>query len=235
MRRNFSFLFISLITNGSLLTPQRGLELWEAGLDELSISLDFLDQRHDRGRGIPGLTDHILSVVPELKAAGVNLCINVVIKKENFRETPQILLKAAEMGIKVSFSTYNCWRTENDFHMIGREDLPALEEVIVRLKRLKRSLGNLTSGDYYLDGIPAFFAHKAAAGCTAGLNWVQVTPDGMIKRCSDKPPVCHFDEWERHIFKRTDCNRCWYSCRGAAQEPWTVKRFLEMARDALFA
>ena len=75
LRRNFGFLHISLITNGSLLTMEKGVELWEAGLDELSISLDYLDGRHDAGRGLSGLTRHIIAVAPELAAAGVDLSL----------------------------------------------------------------------------------------------------------------------------------------------------------------
>jgi MoaA/NifB/PqqE/SkfB family radical SAM enzyme len=233
LRRNFSFLFISLITNGSLLTLNRGLELWEAGLDELSISLDYLDERHDEERGLPGLVAHIFSVAPRLRAAGVNMCFNVVIKGGNYRNIPQILQRAAEMGIKISLSTYNCWRIGNEVHMIGEDDWVALTEMIEQVKRLKDHIGHLTTGEYYLDRIPQFFRERSIPGCTAGLNWIQVTPDGMIKRCSDHPVAGHFSAWRKGFFRQTLCDRCWYSCRGAAQEPWTVNRFLEMSREAL--
>ncbi len=233
LRQSFRFLHISLITNGMLLTPERGVELWEAGLDELSISFDYLDERHDRDRRLPGLSAHIHSLVPSLVRHGVNLCFNVVIKRGNYREIPQIVKNAASMGVKVSLSTYNGWRVHNEAHMIRRDELAALEKVVRELKRLKTRLGNVTTSEYYLDRIPEFFARKGVPGCTAGLNWIQVTPDGKIKRCSDHPPVGDFSGWHRRAFCQTHCDRCWYSCRGAAQEPWTVKRFREMAREAL--
>lgn len=231
LRQNFGFLFISLITNGWLLTYQRGLELWEAGLDELSISLDYLDERHDEGRNLAGLSEHILQTTPQLTDAGVNLCFNVVIKKGNFRVIPQIVLRAAEVGAKVSLSTYNGWRIGNDNHMIDKDQLPALKEVISELKVLRKELGNITTGDYYLDRIPVFFEKKGIPGCTAGINWVQVTPDGMIKRCSDHEVACHFSEWQKSFFAPTECDRCWYSCRGAAQESWTLGRLFENAQN----
>ena len=233
LRQNFGFLFVSLITNGALLTLERGLELWEAGLDELSISLDYLDERHDRERGLPGLAAHVLSVAPQLKAEGVNLCFNVVIKSGNYREIPQVLERTAKMGIKTSLSTYNCWRIGNENHMIGSDEVAKLTEMIQEVKRLKNHFGYVTTGEYYLDRIPEFFKNRGISGCTAGLNWIQVTPDGMIKRCSDDPVAGHFTEWHKGFFEPTQCNRCWYSCRGAAQEPWTVKRFVEMSREAL--
>jgi MoaA/NifB/PqqE/SkfB family radical SAM enzyme len=235
LRRNFGFLHLSLITNGALLTREKGLELWEAGLDELSISLDYLDGRHDEGRGLPGLTEHIVAVAPALKAAGVNLCFNLVLKRGNYREAPQIVRACAGMGIKVSVSTYNCWRTNNRSHMIEKDEVGVLAGVIEELKELKRTLGNLTTSPSYLERIPEFFEKKDIPGCTAGLNWIQVTPEGMIKRCSDHPAAVHFSEWREGYFEPTSCGSCWYSCRGAAQEPWSLKRFLELSREALTA
>jgi MoaA/NifB/PqqE/SkfB family radical SAM enzyme len=235
LRQSLGFVNISLITNGLLLTREKGLELWQAGLDELSISLDYLDERHDEGRGLRGLTRHIITVAPELTAAGVNLCFNLVIKSGNYREAPRIVRECSGMGIKVSVSTYNCWRTNNPSHMIEQDELRALADVIEELKDVKRTLGNLTSSYSYLEKIPEFFEKKSIPGCTAGLNWVQVTPDGMIKRCSDHPVAVHFSQWQEGFFRPTDCGRCWYSCRGAAQEPWTLERFLEMSKEAIAA
>jgi MoaA/NifB/PqqE/SkfB family radical SAM enzyme len=233
LRRNFGFLHISLITNGSLLTKEKGLELWEAGLDELAISLDYLDSRHDAARGLPGLTRHIITVATELAAAGVDASFNLVMKSGNYKEVPQIVRECAGMGIKVSISTYNCWRTNNGIHMIEEDELRVLANVIEELKELKRTLGNPTSSHLYLERIPDFFEKKNIPGCTAGLNWIQVTPDGMIKRCSDHPVAVHFSEWRERFFEPTDCGRCWYGCRGGAQEPWSLKRFIEKSKDAL--
>ncbi len=233
LRKNFGFLYISLITNGMLLTYKRGLRLWDAGLNELSISLDYLDKRHDDTRKLPGLTAHILEIAPQLARAGVDMCFNVVIKKGNLEEVPNIIEWAAERGIKVSLSTYNWWRTNNKKHVVGQEQKEDLLRLISRIKELKNRLGNVVTSDYYLDRIPLFFEKGGVPGCTAGLNWVQVTPDGMIKRCSDHPVACHFTEWKNDFFSPTECDRCWYSCRGAAQEPWTFARFFREANGAL--
>jgi hypothetical protein len=163
----------------------------------------------------------------------VDLCFNMVLKRGNYQEVPRFLRECAAMGIKVSLSTYNCWRTNNRIHMIEKDELQVLQGVIEELKDLKKTQGNLTSSLFYLERVTEFFETCAIDGCTAGLNWVQLTPDGMIKRCSDHPVAVHFSEWHEKMFQPTACRRCWYSCRGAAQEPWSLKRFIEMSRDAL--
>lgn len=212
---------------------EKGLELCEAGLDELSISMDYLDGRHDEGRGLSGLTKHIIDVAPKLAAAGVDVGFNVVMKSSNYKEVPQMARECAAMGIKVSVSAYNCWRTNNRLHMIEKRELPALTDVIEELKQLKGTLGAPVNSLSYLEKIPEFFEKEGIPGCTAGLNWIQVTPDGMIKRCSDHPVAAHFSEWRDRFFEPTDCGRCWYGCRGGAQEPWSIKRFVENAKSAL--
>ena len=156
-------------------------------------------------------------------------------KRGNYREVPHIVRKCAGMGIKVSVSTYNCWRTNNRSHMIDKTELRVLANVIEELKELKRTLGNLTNSYLYLEGMLDFFEKENVPACTAGLNWIQVAPDGMIKRCSDQPVAIHFSEWRKGFFEPTDCGNCWYSCRGGAQEPWSIKRFIEKAKDALTA
>ncbi len=233
LRRNSGFLHIALVTNGSLLTLEKGVELWRAGLDELSISLDYPDERHDRERRLPGLASHVLSIAPALQTAGVNLRFLVVIKSGNYRELPQMVEAAASLGVKVSFSTYNPFKTGNDAHKVRAEELRDLRKTIGEIARLRIHLGNIVATEYYLERIAPFFERGGIPGCSAGLNWLQVTPDGMIKRCPDEPATMHFSKWSPGLYNRTDCSRCWYSCRGSAQEPFTLKRFVSMAREAI--
>ena len=46
--------YVTLITHGGMLTPERARSLRDAGIHQFNISLDFLDERHDMARGIPG-------------------------------------------------------------------------------------------------------------------------------------------------------------------------------------
>ena len=55
--------YSTIITHGGMLTPQRAKSLWDAGIHQFNISLDYLDERHDRARGIPGLTSKIFATV----------------------------------------------------------------------------------------------------------------------------------------------------------------------------
>ena len=46
--------YMTLITHGGMLTGERARSLWKAGINQFNISLDYLDERHDAARGIPG-------------------------------------------------------------------------------------------------------------------------------------------------------------------------------------
>ena len=76
--------YVTLITHGGMLTPERATSLWQAGIHQFNISLDYLDGRHDVARGIPGLTEKIFSAVDGMRARGIdNIRFNTVIKDDN--------------------------------------------------------------------------------------------------------------------------------------------------------
>src|SRR3954464_7221677 len=51
--RAISLQYGPLITRGAMLSGERAQSLWDAGVNQFNISLDYLDERHDRARGIP--------------------------------------------------------------------------------------------------------------------------------------------------------------------------------------
>ncbi|HEX4935518.1 MAG TPA: radical SAM protein, partial [Gemmatimonadaceae bacterium] len=75
--------YITVITHGAMLTPERAASLWDAGIDQFNISLDYLDGRHDAARGIPGLTAKIFRTVEAMRARGMAIRFNTVIKDDN--------------------------------------------------------------------------------------------------------------------------------------------------------
>jgi len=71
-----------LCTNASLLTPAYIRELRVAGLKTMIISLDAPSApKHDAHRGLPGLTDHIREMVPELRRAGLAPVASVTLSR----------------------------------------------------------------------------------------------------------------------------------------------------------
>jgi MoaA/NifB/PqqE/SkfB family radical SAM enzyme len=230
IKAELKFIYISMITSGYLLTVEKGLALWNAGLDHFSISLDFLGEEHDRNRGRTGLFAQIAEVAPQLVAAGVdNLVFNSVIMEDNLDHLAPIVRQAKAWGAKVGFSTYNARKNGNMAHRVSAPNLERLERVIDELLRLKRDLRNITNSDYYLKKIPEYFRSTTGLpGCSAGRKLIQVTPDGLLKRCADKEVLGHWTAFSPGAVKPTACTDCWYACRGETEAPLGIRRILEL-------
>lgn len=226
-----SFMYINCISNGILMTPDRAVSLWNAGLTQISISLDFPDERHDEQRGIKGLWDRIRRLAGELPKAGIdNLAFNTVIMRENLDDLPKIVRFAHEHGWKVSFSTYNPYKNKNFSHRLDKDQIRKIEDTVEKLVELKKTYRNITSSDFYLRMIPRYVQDGGIRGCLAGKKWFHVSPDGRIRRCSEKE---FLGDWQTLDIKKvefTQCTECWYACRGESEAPLNLSRIFELVR-----
>ncbi|MFH1874556.1 MAG: radical SAM protein [Pseudomonadota bacterium] len=221
--------YISLITNGALLNEESARKLVEAGVDHISVSLDYLSEKHDQVRQVKGLYKHISTIVPKLAGQGYRLSLNTIIMESNLDEILDIAKKAKEWGASVSFSAFCTLKIDDDKEMVRSQKLNKLRQVIKDLKLLKRTLKNIRNSDYYLDQVPEYFTKGHVHGCKAGYRWVHVTPDGYIQPCSELPRICNYDEYSRDILTPTACSKCWYTCRGEAEASHlNPRRFWEL-------
>jgi len=216
--------YIALITHGGMLTVERARSLWDAGLNQFNISLDFLDERHDRARGVPGLSRKILGLVPGLRAAGIDsIRFNTVIKRDNLSEILPIVRRAEELGVGVSFSTYTDLKNGNGVHRLECGQWPELDEVIAELLSIKRRRrGIIVNSDHYLREIPRYVRGEMHDPCLSGQRTIHVNPMGYVRRCPDFPSDFHWTEFR--TYQAIDCNACYYACRGESQAPLTITR-----------
>ncbi len=224
------FIYLSLITNGHLLTEEKAVEIWNAGLHQIGVSLDFLDERHDAYRGIKGLYRHVSDLIPQLaKNTEIdNISLQTMIMDENLDQILPIAERAAQWGVKVSYSSYCSKKNLNDSGKVRGDRMKKLREVINELLKAKGRLENILSSDFYLSRIPEYFEKGKIDGCLAGRKWIQITPDGSMKQCSEFPIAAPWTKYRPGFFKPTECADCWYSCRGEAQNPLTIKRIWEL-------
>ncbi len=218
--------YLAMVTNGALLTVERARGLRQAGIDQLSISLDYAGPRHDEVRAVPGLYGRIRDLLPELAGVGFDsLSLNTVIKNDNLDDIPEILELARSSGALVGFSSYCSLKTGDEALHVEESKSERLREVLALIKRYKRVHRITRTSDYYLDLVEEYFARGGIPGCQAGRNWIQVTPAGEIKPCSELE-VAESD-WRRYDPRRAravSCTACWYSCRGESQAPVTLER-----------
>jgi MoaA/NifB/PqqE/SkfB family radical SAM enzyme len=223
--------YITLITHGGLLSVERGVALSDAGIDQFSISLDYLDGRHDVARGIPGLTDRIFHAVDGMRARGIdNIRFNTVIKDDNLDQLLPIVERASSLGCGVNFSVYSDAKNGNTAHLLPAGSHAEVEDVIERLLAYKRRRrGVITNSDAYLEQIPRYLRGELTEPCRSGQRTIHLDPAGRVKRCPDFPTDFHWRDFER--YEPIECNACFYACRGEAQAPLRLSRVRDvMAR-----
>lgn len=107
--------YLTLVTNGMLLSESNYLQLHEAGVNQFSLSLEFPDERQDGFRGRPGLHRHLEQTVPRLaKLRFRNILLNTAINKANLREISPLAERAIEWGIDISCSAHSPLRMKDE-------------------------------------------------------------------------------------------------------------------------
>ena len=230
VRQAVRFTYVQLITHGGMLSLDRARSLWDAGVDQFNISLDYLDERHDRARGIPGLAARILDLVPRMREAGIGgVRFNTVIKQDNLDQLMPIVERAAALGGGVNFSLYTDLKNGNREHLIGSPQQASLERAIAALLAYKRRRrGVITNSDYYLAQIPRYVRGEMAEPCQSGRTTIHIDPHGKVRRCPDFPADGPWQDYRGYA--PIDCNACYYACRGEAQAPLHL---LSRVRDVM--
>ena len=220
--------YMTLITHGAMLTPERAAALWKAGINQFNISLDYLDERHDRARGIPGLTQKIFTTVPAMRARGIdNIRFNTVIKNDNIDEIMPLVRRAEEIGAGVNLSVYTDAKNGNAQYLLDGPELEALDALVAELKAFKRRRrGIITNSDYYIERIPRYVRGELTEPCRSGVRTIHIDPAGRVKRCPDFPTDFHWRDYQP--YQPINCDACYYACRGEAQAPLKLNRFRDL-------
>ena len=228
--------YVTLITHGGMLTPERALSLRAAGIHQFNISLDYLDGRHDIARGIPGLTDRIFTAVDGMRARGIdNIRFNTVIKDDNLDQLMPLVERAASLGCGVNFSVYTEAKNGNAAHVLAAPMHDALDDAIASLLEYKRRRrGVITNSDAYLVEIPRWVRGELTEPCRSGERTIPIDPTGHVKRCPDFPTDFHWRDFRAYQPIKSD--QCFYACRGEAQAPLRLSRVRDvMGRPGIVA
>ena len=220
--------YLILLTHGGMLSLERARSLWNAGVNQFNISLDYLDERHDRARGIPGLTQRILATVERMRAAGIDsIRFNTVIKRDNLDSIMPIVRTAVGLGCGVNLSVYTDAKNGNREHLLDADVHAPLDALIAELLAFKRrNRGVITNSDYYLEQVPRYARGDIREPCRSGIRTIHLNPSGHVKRCPDFPTDFHWRDFRR--YEPVSCNACYYACRGEAQAPLRLSRVADV-------
>jgi MoaA/NifB/PqqE/SkfB family radical SAM enzyme len=207
-----------LVSNWSLMTPEKCLALRQAGIDQFSVSLDFPDERHDDFRAYPGLYRHLEDLVPRMAKLGRDdIVLNSCITSENVGEIGAIADKAREWGVNLAYSAYSARRTGcRDYLLNTPEQLVQLNAHLDRVEARRDQTHWIVSAPSTLEATRRYFANGGTPGCKAGLRFLVVTAGGELQPCSmqfHRYPLQERARMIREFTSRNQCDECYVSIR----------------------
>jgi radical SAM protein with 4Fe4S-binding SPASM domain len=100
-------LYVSVATNGTLLTEENVKKLKQTKINYVEVSIDGATaQTHDSFRGVPGAFDKAVAGLKTCVEANLCACIATTATKSNLAEMPGILDLAEEIGVE-RFTYFN--------------------------------------------------------------------------------------------------------------------------------
>ena len=216
--------YLILVTNGRLLDVALYRRLRAAGVDQVSISLDFPDARHDDFRAIPGLFGHLERTIPQLTACGNrDIVLNTAITKMNVGDLVTLCETSKRWRASMSYSAYSALRTGNRALLVeSPSDLRRLREQIDRLLWLKKHGWSIRNPDADLENIYRYFAEDGIGGCRAGYRFLLVTPEGHYRPCAHKPLRCRSRAELIETFSKSNtCRGCYVAIRSYCDKSYT--------------
>ena len=192
---------VRLLTNGVLLNRELLIKLKEAGLSDISISLDTLDKNKCNlitGSDCFNKVINSISLIGQHFNRGINL-INVVISKYNIDELSNLVEFAKKHRFKISLIPIE--GAENSFTSADRLKI---ETVVNALDR--KALFN--SNEFLNHMIDYLCGEFKMGGCFAGKLYISISPSGDISPCH----MYNFNDadWQIELKSCSGCMRpCW--------------------------
>jgi radical SAM protein with 4Fe4S-binding SPASM domain len=202
-------MYVSIASNGTLITPEMASRIHEAGVDYIEISIDGKDAAaHDGMRGIPGAFDRSVAGIRNCVDAGIYTCMATTITRDNYDQIPEMYALAQDLRIKrwMCFNFIPTGRgvdmSEKDITPRQRDDLlkfildkdksgtypvalstaPQLARVAVEYsERGDIPIGHFHTGEG-MTGKTRMLA-DFIGGCGAGRLYCSIEPAGDVQPC----------------------------------------------------
>jgi radical SAM protein with 4Fe4S-binding SPASM domain len=213
-----SGLYVSLATNGTLLTEENVKKLKEIGLHYVEVSVDGANAKtHDHFRGKTGAFKQTMQGLKNCMNKNICTCVAITGTKNNLTEIPAVIDMAENMGID-RFTLFNFIPVGRGKEIVAADPSPQEREQLLRLFNQKLSEGlrmailsttpqlarvalqchSPTEGDLimplaHMEATKISKRAKALAdfigGCGAGRFYCAISPEGQVQPCVFMPLV----------------------------------------------
>lgn len=220
----------SLYTNGWFVTRDYAQRLFDAGLLQANVSIDYPDAtRHDGKRRLSGTTDRAWQAVDTFRdvapRGGKQVHVMTVLMESNWRDMEKLLQQSLEHGVghQVTLLSMSGYRRGKN----APDQLPP-SDAGPHMERLWKQYPHLRFFRDYFRGMGSFLRGDPLPTCNAGVQQLNIDHVGNVSPCIE-----HIDrtvgnvreaslvELHRRLVARADesraCQDCWTACRGMSQ------------------
>ncbi len=223
---------LGVSTNGLAMDRDRALRLREAGADKLVVSVEGMEQAHDRARRVPGAFARLVGLLPDLAAAGFRAVqIQATVSERNAGDMAPLARLAIDCGVRIAYTLEGPARLGARDGVPDERSLGRLAEEIERVIEIAERSDAVVSSAGYLRRIVPFLRGDGAGfpPCGAGAVFLRATPDGWLRPCSALPSL---GPWTAFPFpvRPVDCSACWSRRRGESGGRIGPARMVEILR-----
>lgn len=174
--------YSNLITSGYGLTEQKVIELKQAGLDHIQVSIQASTQELNDHIAGTATYEHKQEVARLVKKHGYPMVLCVVIHRQNIHQMPQILEMADNLGadyLELANTQYYGWAH------INRDALLPTREQFEEAERIAQAYKEKVAGKmkiYYV--VPDYYEDRPKACMNGwGTTFLTIAPDGTALPC----------------------------------------------------
>ena len=217
--------FPILITNGWFVDERMAKDLLGAGLQEISVSVDYADPaRHDAQRGRQGAWEQAVKALEILhknrpdKRNRIHMIS--VLMDDNLEDVEPLVRLCRRIGVTYMVNLYSWNRGSKKPRLPGG----SVTRHLLDLKRKYPEFVTLTS---YIEQLDNAIAQGGIGDCQTGRLLLNVDNHGNVARCTetlDEPvgniltdPVGVIRNRLLDVQRTRSCAQCWTSCRGFAE------------------
>ena len=192
---------VGTTTGGRGLTRERVRAAAEAGLRSVSVSIDGVEETHDRLRGVRGSHRAALDALAAAKEAGLYITVNTQVNRLSMPELPRVLdtlLAAGARAWQVQLTAAMGRAADQPELLPQPEDLLTLFPMLAELKARCDEAGivlwpgnNLGYFGPYESMLRGTMPRGHMGSCGAGRLTLGIEADGAIKGC----PSLQTDPW----------------------------------------
>jgi len=224
--------FPILITNGWFVDETVAADILRAGLQEISVSVDYFDPaKHDAQRGRSGSWERAIRALELFHKHRPDRRNRVhmisVLMDDNLDDVEPLIQLSREIGVTYMVNLYSWNRGSKEQRLPER----SVTEYLLSLKKKYPEFVTLTT---YIEHLDQAISEGGVGDCKTGRVLMNIDHRGNVARCTerlDQPVGNILNEDIRTIrnrlWERCDtqaCAQCWTSCRGFAESMFKPPR-----------